>query len=69
MIESGVLSIEPWAVAEPTLRLDLLTETESIFALSNPRRGVLRLLACWHGRVPHQCGYRRCRSALCGRHG
>src|SRR5919204_4092273 len=40
MIESGGLSIEPWAVAEPTLRLDLLTETESIFALSNGHIGL-----------------------------
>ena len=32
MIEPDVFSVEPWAVAEPSLRLDLLGQTESIFA-------------------------------------
>jgi alpha,alpha-trehalose phosphorylase len=40
MIEPGVLSVEPWAVAEPSLRLDLLAETETIFALSNGHIGL-----------------------------
>src|SRR5215213_10811851 len=40
MIEPGVLSIEPWAVTEPALRLDLLAQTESIFALSNGHLGL-----------------------------
>jgi alpha,alpha-trehalose phosphorylase len=40
VIEPGVFSVEPWAVAEPTLRLDLLAQTESIFALSNGHIGL-----------------------------
>ena len=40
MIEPGVLSVEPWAVAEPSLRLDLLAQTETIFALSNGHIGL-----------------------------
>jgi alpha,alpha-trehalose phosphorylase len=40
VIEPGVLSVEPWAVAEPSLRLDLLGQTETIFALSNGHIGL-----------------------------
>jgi alpha,alpha-trehalose phosphorylase len=40
MIEPGALSLEPWAVVEPALRLDLLAQTESIFALSNGHIGL-----------------------------
>jgi alpha,alpha-trehalose phosphorylase len=40
VIEPGALSVEPWAVAEPELRLDLLPQTESIFALSNGHIGL-----------------------------
>ena len=40
VIEPGVLSVEPWAVAEPSLRLDLLAQTETIFALSNGHIGL-----------------------------
>ena len=40
MIEQGVFTVEPWAVAEPMLRLDLLAQTESIFALSNGHIGL-----------------------------
>lgn len=40
MIEEGVFSVEPWAIAEPVLRLDLLAQTESIFALSNGHIGL-----------------------------
>ena len=40
MIEPGVFSVEPWAVAEPSLRLDLLGQTEAIFALSNGHIGL-----------------------------
>ena len=40
MIEPGALSVEPWAVAEPSLRLDLLAQTETIFALSNGHIGL-----------------------------
>ena len=40
MIEPGAFSVEPWAVAEPELRLDLLPQTESIFALSNGHIGL-----------------------------
>ena len=40
MIEPGVLRVEPWAIVEPELRLDLLEYTESIFALSNGHIGL-----------------------------
>lgn len=40
MIGSGVFSVDPWAVVEPSLRLDLLGQTESIFALSNGHIGL-----------------------------
>ena len=40
MIEPGLFSVEPWAVAEPELRLDRLAQTESIFALSNGHIGL-----------------------------
>ena len=40
MIEEGALSVEPWAVTEEELRLDLLPQTESIFALSNGHIGL-----------------------------
>ncbi|HEV2072391.1 MAG TPA: glycosyl hydrolase family 65 protein [Thermomicrobiales bacterium] len=40
MIEPGVFPVEPWAVTEPELRLDLLAQTESIFALSNGHIGL-----------------------------
>ncbi|HEX5165780.1 MAG TPA: glycosyl hydrolase family 65 protein [Thermomicrobiales bacterium] len=39
MIEPGVFTVEPWAVTEPELRLDLMGQTESIFALSNGHIG------------------------------
>ena len=35
-----MFSVEPWAVTEPELRLDLLAQTESIFALSNGHIGL-----------------------------
>ena len=40
MIDSDVFSVEPWAVTESELRLDLLPQTESIFALSNGHIGL-----------------------------
>jgi alpha,alpha-trehalose phosphorylase len=40
VIEPDVFSVEPWAVAERALRLDLLGQTESIFALSNGHIGL-----------------------------
>ena len=40
MIEPGAFSLEPWAVVEPALRVDLLAQTESIFALSNGHIGL-----------------------------
>src|ERR671926_1803783 len=40
MIEPGVISVEPWAVAEPELNLELLAVTESVFALSNGHVGL-----------------------------
>jgi alpha,alpha-trehalose phosphorylase len=40
VIPGGVLAIEPWSVTERELRLDLLAQTESIFALSNGHIGL-----------------------------
>ncbi|HYY90274.1 MAG TPA: family 65 glycosyl hydrolase, partial [Chloroflexota bacterium] len=40
MIEPGVFPVEPWAVTETALRLGLLAQTESIFALSNGHIGL-----------------------------
>ena len=40
MIEPGVFLVDPWAVVEPELRLDLMAQTESIFALSNGHIGL-----------------------------
>ncbi len=40
MIDPPVFSVEPWAVAERELRLGMLGETESIFALSNGHVGL-----------------------------
>ena len=40
MIEPGVFQVDPWAIVEPELRLDLLAYTESIFALSNGHIGL-----------------------------
>jgi len=37
---SDVFPVEPWAVTEPALRLDLLGRTESVFALSNGHIGL-----------------------------
>src|ERR687896_4490 len=40
MIDEDVFAPEPWAITERTLRLDLLAQTESIFALSNGHIGL-----------------------------
>jgi alpha,alpha-trehalose phosphorylase len=40
MIPVDFFPIEPWTVTEPELRLDLLPQTESIFALSNGHLGL-----------------------------
>jgi alpha,alpha-trehalose phosphorylase len=40
VIPEDVFPVEPWAVREPELRLDLLAQTESIFALSNGHVGL-----------------------------
>src|SRR5215204_6524650 len=40
MIEPGVFSTEPWSLTERTLRLDLLGQTEALFALSNGHIGL-----------------------------
>jgi len=40
VIDPGVLTVEPWTVTEPTLRLDLLGQTEAIFALANGHIGL-----------------------------
>ncbi len=40
MIPPDIFTVAPWTVAEPTLRLDLLAQTESIFALSNGHIGL-----------------------------
>ncbi|HEV2414746.1 MAG TPA: glycosyl hydrolase family 65 protein [Candidatus Dormibacteraeota bacterium] len=39
MIPKGHFTVEPWALREPKLDLELLAETESIFALSNGHIG------------------------------
>jgi len=40
VIDPDVFPVEPWAITEPTLRLDLLAQTEAIFALSNGHIGL-----------------------------
>ena len=40
MSEPDLFTVEPWAVREPSLRLDKLGQTESIFALSNGHIGL-----------------------------
>jgi alpha,alpha-trehalose phosphorylase len=40
MIGTDVFAVEPWAVPERKLNLDLLPVTESIFALSNGHIGL-----------------------------
>jgi len=40
MIEPGYFDVEPWSVVERDLRLDLLAQTESVFALSNGHIGL-----------------------------
>ncbi|HYH12590.1 MAG TPA: hypothetical protein VD789_09580, partial [Thermomicrobiales bacterium] len=40
MIERDLFDVDPWAIVEPTLRLDRLAHTESIFALSNGHIGL-----------------------------
>ncbi len=39
MIKQDAFTIEPWALRETTLDLDLLAQTESVFALSNGHVG------------------------------
>jgi alpha,alpha-trehalose phosphorylase len=40
VIDSDVFAVEPWSVTERELRLELLAQTESIFALSNGHVGL-----------------------------
>ncbi len=40
MIDSDVFPVEPWCVRETTLDLDILAQTESVFALSNGHVGL-----------------------------
>ena len=40
MIEQSSYEVEPWALRESTLRLDLLAQSESVFALSNGNLGL-----------------------------
>ena len=40
MIDAKVFAVEPWCVTERGLHLDLLAQTESIFALSNGHIGL-----------------------------
>ena len=40
MIEQSAYPVEPWAVRETNLRLDLLAQSESVFALSNGHIGM-----------------------------
>jgi alpha,alpha-trehalose phosphorylase len=39
-IENGRYTVEPWALVEPELRLDVLGHSESVFALSNGHIGL-----------------------------
>jgi alpha,alpha-trehalose phosphorylase len=39
-LPAGVFAVEPWAIIEPELRLDVLAQTESIFALANGHLGL-----------------------------
>ncbi len=40
MIGRDVFAVDPWSIVERSLHLDLLAETESIFALSNGHIGL-----------------------------
>ena len=40
MIDREAFAVAPWTVSEPTLRRDLLAQTETIFALSNGHIGL-----------------------------
>jgi alpha,alpha-trehalose phosphorylase len=40
VIEPDVFTVEPWSLTEPRLRLDLMGQTESLFALSNGHIGL-----------------------------
>src|SRR5436305_10297198 len=40
MIPDGTLPVEPWQVREPKLDLDVLAQSESLFALSNGHIGI-----------------------------
>src|SRR2546421_6684966 len=40
MIPDGTLPVEPWQVREPRLNLDVLAQSESLFALSNGHIGI-----------------------------
>ena len=39
MIRQSAFTVEPWSLRETELNLDLLTQTESVFALSNGHLG------------------------------
>ena len=40
MITTGTFPVDPWCVREPRLQLDVLAQTESVFALSNGHIGL-----------------------------
>ena len=40
MITTGTFPVDPWSVREPKLGLDVLAQTESVFALSNGHIGL-----------------------------
>jgi alpha,alpha-trehalose phosphorylase len=40
VIDTDVFTVEPWAVSETALHIDLLAQTESVFALSNGHIGL-----------------------------
>ena len=40
MIGADVFGVDPWTIPEHKLQLDLLAQTESIFALSNGHIGL-----------------------------
>jgi alpha,alpha-trehalose phosphorylase len=41
MIQHASYSVEPWSIHETVLDLDIVAQSESLFALSNGRIGVL----------------------------
>ena len=55
MIKQPTFSVEPWCLRETMLDLDMLAQTESVFALSNGHLG-------WRGQPGRGRAARRCRA-------